>query len=53
MHYFDAGELEALCRRLGLELVSSTSFPFPTWAGKLFIYNEFWVRARYAGSSPT
>lgn len=29
------------------------NFPFPTWAGKLFIYNEFWVRARYAGSSPT
>ncbi len=39
-------ELEDLVRTLGLELERSFSFPFPRKTGKLFIYNEFCVRAR-------
>ena len=39
-------DLEALVGTLGLELERSFSFPFPRRAGKLFIYNEFGVRAR-------
>jgi SAM-dependent methyltransferase len=33
-------------RRLGFEPVRSGSFPFPRFAGKLFIYNEFVVVGR-------
>ncbi len=34
-------ELAALCADLGLSVQRRYSFPFPRWAGKLFIYNEF------------
>ena len=39
-------ELAALCADLGLEVQRKYSFPFPRWAGKLFIYNEFILVAR-------
>jgi SAM-dependent methyltransferase len=39
-------DLAALVGTLGLELERSFSFPFPRWAGRLFIYNEFCVTAR-------
>jgi 2-polyprenyl-3-methyl-5-hydroxy-6-metoxy-1,4-benzoquinol methylase len=35
-----------LCRDLGLDVEKQYSFPFPRWAGKPFIYNEFVVIAR-------
>ncbi len=38
-------ELTALCADLGLTVQRTYSFPFPRWAGKLFIYNEFVVVA--------
>lgn len=38
-------ELIALSTDLGLEVRRRYSFPFPRWAGKLFIYNEFVVVA--------
>jgi len=39
-------DLAGLAEHLGLEVERSFSFPFPRWAGKLFIYNEFCVTAR-------
>ena len=39
-------DLAELAGTLGLEVERSSSFPFPRWAGKLFIYNEFCVTAR-------
>jgi SAM-dependent methyltransferase len=38
-------ELVALCRDVGLTPVRSFSFPFPRWMGKVFIYNEFCLKA--------
>ncbi len=43
---FTTGEdLEALARDVGLEPQPWFSFPFPRWAGKPFIYNEFCLLA--------
>ena len=39
-------DLVELSRQVGLEPEPWFSFPFPRWAGKPFIYNEFCVRAR-------
>jgi len=39
-------DLADLVERLGLEQERSFSFPFPRWAGRLFVYNEFCVTAR-------
>lgn len=39
-------ELRALCDDLGLMSERQYSFPFPRWAGKPFIYNEFIHLAR-------
>ena len=39
-------DLLELVEALGLEPQRSSSFPFPRWTGKLFIYNEFCVTAR-------
>ncbi len=39
-------QLRALCDDLGLETVKQYSFPFPRFAGKPFIYNEFIQVAR-------
>jgi len=38
-------ELETLARSAGLEPSSWSSFPLPRWLGRLFVYNEFHVRA--------
>jgi SAM-dependent methyltransferase len=37
---FPAATLLALLESCGLRAVSTRSFPFPAWAGKLFTYNE-------------
>lgn len=42
-------ELADLARDLGLEPERSSSFPFPRWAGKAFVYNEFVLVARRPG----
>jgi 2-polyprenyl-3-methyl-5-hydroxy-6-metoxy-1,4-benzoquinol methylase len=39
-------DLVELSRQVGLEPEPWASFPFPRWAGKAFVYNEFCVRAR-------
>ncbi len=39
-------DLEQLARDVGLEPEPWYSFPFPRWAGKPFIYNEFCLKAR-------
>ena len=44
--FAQGSDLRELALTLGLELDQSFSFPFPRKAGKLFIYNEFCVRAR-------
>jgi len=38
-------ELDALAAALGLRVVRRLSFPFPRWAGRYFVYNEFVVVA--------
>lgn len=43
---FTTGEdIERLCREVGLTPKRSYSFPFPRMVGRLFIYNEFCVKA--------
>lgn len=46
LHFFDHGELEALCSDLGLSAQRRYSFPLPRLAGRWFTYNEFVVVAR-------
>jgi hypothetical protein len=46
----DVGLL-ALIRDVGLTPVRSFSFPFPRWVGKVFIYNEFCLKAVAPGAS--
>ena len=46
--YFDIGKMSALCERVGLPVTRTLSFPFPRFAGKLFVYNEFVVVAATA-----
>lgn len=44
---FTSGEdLMGLCEAVGLAPGRWFSFPFPRWAGRLFIYNEFCLAAR-------
>jgi len=43
--FFDTTKLSALCERVGLTVTRTMSFPFPRFAGKLFVYNEFVVVA--------
>ncbi|MFD4369001.1 methyltransferase domain-containing protein [Rhodococcus sp. NPDC058521] len=38
--FLDGGDLEKICHDVGLDVVRSSSFPFPRWAGKPFVYNE-------------
>ncbi|MEI2732465.1 MAG: class I SAM-dependent methyltransferase [Dermatophilaceae bacterium] len=40
VRFFDGPDLAALARDLGLEPGMPWSFPFPRWAGKVFVYNE-------------
>lgn len=44
--FADDAYLTSMCERAGLIVERSFSFPFPRWAGELFVYNEFCVRAR-------
>lgn len=44
--FVDGDALVDLCRRHGLDVDRWRSFPFPRWAGKGWIYNEFSVVAR-------
>lgn len=46
--FFDTTHLSSLCEEVGLTVVRTMSFPFPRFAGKLFVYNEFVVVARTA-----
>ena len=46
VHFTDGDQLVALAERVGLEALSSRSFPFPRAAGRWFTYNEFCVVAR-------
>lgn len=38
-------DLVTLAREVGLRPGEPSSFPFPRWAGRLFIYNEFCLKA--------
>jgi hypothetical protein len=42
----DFDRLIRIARRAGFEPERSFSFPFPTWAGRWFTYNEFVVVSR-------
>ena len=42
----DFARLAQISRRLGFRPEREFSFPFPRWAGRLFIYNEFIVVSR-------
>lgn len=46
--FFDTATLSALCEHVGLTVTRTLSFPFPRFAGKLFVYNEFVVVASTA-----
>lgn len=46
VRFVDVPELTALCRRLGLSVERSWSFPFPRPLGRVFIYNETCLLAR-------
>jgi SAM-dependent methyltransferase len=48
VRFSDFDVLTTLAHRHGLEVQRSWSFPFPRWAGKFFVYNEFNVLARKA-----
>ena len=48
VRFADGADLERLATRCGLRPDKWFSFPFPRWTGKLFIYNEFCVRATKA-----
>jgi SAM-dependent methyltransferase len=42
-------DLQRLARAVGLEPGAWSSFPFPRWTGRLFVYNEFNLLARKPG----
>ncbi len=46
MRFVTGDDLADLARDVGLEPEPWSSFPFPRWAGKPFIYNEFCLLAR-------
>jgi hypothetical protein len=37
----DFGKIRRIVEAVGFEVVRAFSFPFPRFAGKIFIYNEF------------
>jgi 2-polyprenyl-3-methyl-5-hydroxy-6-metoxy-1,4-benzoquinol methylase len=48
---FTTGEdIERICRDVGLTPRSNYSFPFPRPFGRVFIYNEFCVKATFDGT---
>lgn len=40
VRYVDGPDLAAMARELGLQPGEPWSFPFPSWAGRVFVYNE-------------
>jgi SAM-dependent methyltransferase len=46
VEYIDLDALRELAGRLEFVVERAYSFPFPRWAGRLFIYNEFVLVAR-------
>lgn len=46
VRFTDGEDLADLSRKVGLVPDKWFSFPFPRWAGKVFTYNEFCLRAR-------
>lgn len=48
--FYDGPDLVDVAREAGLEPGKPTSFPFPRWMGKAFIYNEIYVLARKPGT---
>lgn len=46
VRFVDHSGLVELCHEVGLTVESASSFPFPRFAGRVFRYNEFVVRAR-------
>jgi predicted SAM-dependent methyltransferase len=44
--FYNFETITSLLSEMGCTLERSFSFPFPRWAGKLFIYNEFVVVGR-------
>jgi hypothetical protein len=46
-------ELVSLAREVGLQPEPWFSFPFPRWAGKPFLYNEFCLRATKPEDPPS
>jgi SAM-dependent methyltransferase len=48
VRFTDGAALSRLAEDVGLMPERWFSFPFPRWAGKLFIYNEFCLRATKA-----
>lgn len=46
VRYTTGEELSQLCRKVGLVPDRWFSFPFPRWAGRAFVYNEFCLVAR-------
>lgn len=51
VRFTDGEMLTDLARGVGLRPEPWFSFPFPRWAGKWFIYNEFCLRAGKPGNS--
>lgn len=45
VRFTSGDDLVGLCREVGLVPEPWFSFPFPRWAGRLFVYNEFCLRA--------
>lgn len=47
--FVDFDDLREISAELGATVERAYSFPFPRWAGRLFVYNEFNVVSRLAG----
>lgn len=41
VEFMDFGKIRRIVEAVGFEVVRAFSFPFPRFAGKIFIYNEF------------
>jgi 2-polyprenyl-3-methyl-5-hydroxy-6-metoxy-1,4-benzoquinol methylase len=53
VRFVDVDALADLSRKVGLDVVRTGSFPFPRWAGKAFVYNEFTLLARLPATAPS
>ncbi len=53
VRFVDHDALADLSRTVGLEVLSTASFPFPRWAGRAFLYNEFTLLARAPMARPS